>query len=76
MKRLHELIHKNDALRDKIARKDKTIAEVLSDLQNAKIALEKREPPKLHVVSALLDRTIYVLLEEKRKCQYAMTKTQ
>jgi len=68
MKRLHELIHKNDALRDKIARKDKTIAEVLSDLQNAKIALEKREPPKLHVVSALLDRTIYVLLEEKRKC--------
>ena len=68
MKRLHELIDKNDSLLDKIARKDKTIAEVLSDLQNAKIALEKREPPKLHVVSALLDRTIYVLLEEKRKC--------
>jgi len=58
LKELHELIHKNDALRDKMARKDKAIAEVLSDLQNARIALEKREPPKLHVVSALLDRSI------------------
>lgn len=68
MQELHELIHKNESLLDKIARKDKTIAEVLSDLQNAKIALEKREPPKLHVVSALLERTIYVLSEAKRKC--------
>jgi hypothetical protein len=66
MKELHELIHKNDALLDKIARKDKIVTELLSDLQNAKFALEEREPPRLHVVSALLDSAIDMLSEEIR----------
>ena len=66
MKELYDLIHRHEELKDQYALRGRILETALRDLQSAKVALEQRTPPKISIVSELLNRTITALGEDTK----------